>query len=100
MQRDELLHPAVEADLRRRKSRLVAARQYGVETANRLNAQPRNRDGKLGGFVFNRVEPVRVGTRLFQKPVPRAQRSLQGIDAAGVLGVHRKNQSIEKTPAL
>ena len=100
MRRDELFHPAVERNLDRRKLRVLAARKHGVEPAYRFGAEPRNRDSKLRGLVFDRVEPVRIGPRLRQKPVARAQRAFKCVDPAGVLGIDRKRQTVEEAAAL
>ena len=100
MGRDELFHPAFERNLHRRKVRVLAAREHGVEPAYRFGAQPRHRDRELRGLVFDRVEPVRIGPRFRQKPVARAQRPFKGVDPAGVLGIDRERQTIEEAATL
>ncbi len=100
MRRDQLLHPAVERDLGRRKGRALAACQHGLEPAHRLDAQSGDRDREFGGLVLDGIEPVRIGPRLLQQPVARAQRALQRVDAAAMLGIDRERQAIEEAPAL
>ena len=50
--------------------------------------------------MLDRVEPVRVGVRLFEQPVARAQRALQRVDAARMRAVDREHQPVEKAPPL
>ena len=78
----------------------VAACQHGLEPAHRLHPQPGDRDGEFGGLVLDGIEPMRIGPRLLQQPVARAQRPFQRVDAAGMLGVDREHQAIEEAPAL
>ncbi len=100
MLRHQLLHPAVERDLRGRKRRALAAHQNGFEAAHGFDALAHHRNRKLRGFVLDGVEPVRIGARVFQEPVARAQRPLQRVDAAAVLGVDGERQAVEEPPAL
>ena len=65
-----------------------------------FGAQSGHRDRELGGLVLDGVEPMRVRPRLLQQPVARAQRPLERVDPAGMLGVDRERQAIEKAPAL
>jgi len=87
MRRKKPFHPAVERDLRRRKSGAFAACQHGFETMHGLGAQAGDGDGKLCRLVLDGVEPVRVGPRLFQEPVARAQRAVERVDAAAMFGI-------------
>src|SRR5579864_3003525 len=100
MRRNELLHPAVERNSRRRESGVLAASQHGLEATHRLDSQARHRHGKLGCLVLDGIEPVRVGTWVLQEPVARAQRTLERIDAAAMVGIDRQRQAVEKAPAL
>ena len=71
-----VLDPAVERDLGRRET-ATAGRdraQRGLQAPHRLGARGRDRDRELGGLVLDRVEPVRIGARLLQQAVARAQR--------------------------
>ena len=74
--------------------------QRALQAAHRLGALRRHRDRKLGGLVLDGVEPVRIGARLLQQPVARAQRALERVDAARVLGVDRQHQAVEEAPPL
>ena len=93
------LHPAVERDLGpgKRRVRVLAGIERALQAAHRLGAPGRDRDPDLGGLVLDRVEPVRIGPRLFEQPVARAQRALQRVDAAHVLRVDREHQPVEET---
>ena len=50
--------------------------------------------------MLDRIEPMRVGVWRLQKPVARPQRPLQGADAAGMAGIDRQHQAIEKATAF
>ena len=50
--------------------------------------------------MFDGIEPVRIGPGLLEKPIARAQRPLQRVDPAGMLGIDRQRQAIEKAAAL
>ena len=50
--------------------------------------------------MLDRVEPVRIGARVFQEPVARTQRALKRVDARHVVGIDRQHEAIEKAPAL
>ena len=50
--------------------------------------------------MLDRVEPVRIRPRFLQQPVARAQAALQRRDAAGVLGIDRQHQPVEKAAPL
>ena len=67
---------------------------------DRFGAQRRDRDRKLGGLVLDRVEPMRIGARLFQQAVARAQRPLERGDPARMLGIDREHEPVEKAAAL
>ena len=83
MLRQQPLHPAVERDLGgRERDRPCGRASARLQAAHRLGALRRDRDRELGGLVLDRVEPVRIGARLLQQPVARAQRALQRVDAA------------------
>ena len=65
-----------------------------------FGARGRDCDGDLGGFVFDGIEPMRIGVRLFEQAVARAQRTLQRVDAARMRSVDREHEPVEETPAL
>ena len=50
--------------------------------------------------MLDRIQPVRIGTGIFQKPIARTQRPLQRRYAAGMRGVDREHQPVEETPAF
>ena len=50
--------------------------------------------------MLDGVEPMPVGAGVFQQPVARAQRALQRIDAAAVLGIDRQHEPVEEAAAL
>ena len=100
MQRHELLHPAVERNLRRRKRRGLARGKRRLQPADGFHPQRRNRNRQLGGLVLDCVEPVRIGTRVFEQAVARAQRAFECIDAGHMLGIDGEHETIEKAPAL
>ena len=102
MLRQELLHPAVERDLGggKRRGGIAARRERRLQSPHRLGPQRRDRDRKLGGLVLDRVEPVRIGARLLEQPVARAQRALERGDAARMLGIDREHQPVEEAAAL
>ena len=84
MLEQRVLDPAVERDARPTETatpdRDRAASAAGSRP-HRLGARGRDRDRELGGLVLDRVEPVRVGARLLEQPVARAQRAFQRVDA-------------------
>ena len=100
MGRQQPLHPAFERDLGRGKIGIAATVEHALQPADGFGTQARDRDRKLGGFVLDRVEPMRVRLRLVQQPVARTQRALERIDPAAVLGIDREHQPIEKAPPL
>ena len=61
---------------------------------------PGHRDGEFGGLVLDGVEPVGIRSRLGQQPVARAQSPIERVDPAGVFGIDRKREAIEKAPPL
>ena len=61
---------------------------------------PGDGDGELRGLVLDRIEPMRIGPRIFEQPVARTQRALQRVDAAAVLGIDRERQPIDEAPPL
>ena len=70
-----VLDPAVERDAgpRKRRGRIAIARKRGGEPPHRFGARRRDRDRDLRGLMLDRVEPVRVGARLLEQPIARAQ---------------------------
>ena len=82
-----------------------------AESAARSRARPRagarfpravraTATASLGGLVLDGVEPVRIGPRFLEQPVARAQRPIERVDPAGMLGIDRERQAIEKAPPL
>ena len=72
----------------------------GFQPIDRFHPQCGHRDRKLGGFVLDRIEPVRVGAGILEQAVARAQRPFERIDARHVLGIDGKHEPVEKTPPL
>ena len=97
---DQALHPAVERDLGGGEGIVLARGKRALQPPHRLGAHCRDCDRKFGGLVLDGIEPVLVGPRLFEQAVARAQRALQRVDAAGVLGIDREHQPVEKAAAL
>ena len=79
VKRHELLHPAVKRNRRRRKDRgrLLTSGQRRFEPIDRLRPQRGHGDGKLGGFMLDGIEPVRVGAGILEQTVARAQGALE-----------------------
>ena len=100
MLRQEPLHPAVERDLGGRECVVLAAGQRALQAVHGFGALRRHRDCELGGFMLDGVEPVRIGAGVLQQPVARAERALERVDAALMLGVDRQHQAIEETAPL
>ena len=62
MVRQEPLHPAVERDLGGGEGIVLAASaERALQAVHGFGAQRRDRDRKLGGFVLDGVEPMRIG---------------------------------------
>ena len=84
---------------RGRKCRGIAARaQHRGKLGHGLAAHRGYRDGKLGGFALDRVAPMVVVVAHLQQPVARAQGAIQRRHPAGMLGVDRQHQPVEKPP--
>ena len=70
---DQLFHPAVERNLRRRKCGSPAARQHSLEPAHRFDALSGDRDREFRGLVLDGVLASRKGSAF-----PPAEIALDG----------------------
>ena len=95
-----LLHPPIQCDLGGGKRVVLAGGERALQARYGFRAQCCDRNRELRGFVFHRVQPVRIGALFFQQAVARAQRALQRVDAAGVPGVDRQHEAVQKAPPL
>ena len=77
--------------------RLASAR---LQAVHGFGALRRHRDRELRGFMLDGVEPMRIGAGVLQQPVARAQRALERVDAALMLGIDRQHQAIEEAAPL
>jgi len=55
---------------------------------------------RFGGLVFDGIEPMRIGSRLLEQAIARAQRTLQRIDAARMRAVDGEHEAVEEAAAL
>jgi len=75
---NELFHPAVEPNLGCRKCALGRpGGESGLQANDGLHSRCRDRNGQLGGFVLDRVQPMHVRPGIIEQAIARAQRPLQ-----------------------
>ncbi len=77
-----------------------AREEDSLQPVDGFHPQCRHRHRKLGGFVLNGIEPVRIGTDILEQPVARAQRAFERVDPRHMLGIERQREPVEKSTAL
>ncbi len=71
-----------------------------LKALHRLGALRRNRNRELRRLVLDGVEPMRIGARVLKETIARAERALQRIDAALVLGIDCEDETVEEAAPL
>ena len=98
-----VFHPAVEHDAcaKETRERVAAFAQHRGQPRHGLAAHRRDGDGKLGGLAFDRV--AANGRRNCAPPSSRLRERKRAVERrhpAGMLGVDRQHQPVEKPPPL